>query len=377
MKKPILFSFFSGSGFLDLGFEMNGFDVQYVNEYHKPFLSAYKYSREKLNIKKPKYGFDDRSIEELVHGNAAFELQDKVLDAKKSGSLLGFIGGPPCPDFSVGGKNRGSEGDNGKLTKVYVEGIIKFLPDFFIFENVKGLWRTKRHREFYEEMKSKLTDAGYILADRLTNSIEFGVPQDRDRIILFGIKKGLTQSQSNGCLLNDLNWPEYIIFDKKQLLEDTAWPSQDAYQENSTTEIPSEVKTLKELTIQHWFEKNEVDSHPNSKDFFTPRAALVRFQTINEGDVTKKSFKRLHRWRYSPTAAYGNNEVHIHPYFSRRISAAEALAIQSLPKEFQLPSEMSLSNMFKTIGNGVPFLLSSGVAKMIKDYLKMNTNLTK
>ena len=64
----------------------------------------------------------------------------------------------------------------------------------------------------------------------------------------------------------------------------------------------------------------------------------------------------MHRWRYSPTAAYGNNEVHIHPYKPRRISVAEALAIQSLPAIFELPETMTLSDMFKSIGNGVPFL---------------------
>lgn len=93
-------------------------------------------------------------------------------------------------------------------------------------------------------------------------------------------------------------------------------------------------------------------------------------QTIKEGDVSGKSFKRLHRWRYSPTAAYGNNEVHLHPYKSRRLTASEALAIQSLPREFELPQDMTLSNMFKTIGNGVPFLMSEAIAKTIKDFLK-------
>ncbi|MBE9201384.1 DNA cytosine methyltransferase [Nodularia sp. LEGE 06071] len=58
----------------------------------------------------------------------------------------------------------------------------------------------------------------------------------------------------------------------------------------------------------------------------------MRFTAIDEGDVSNKSFKRPHRWRYSPTACYGNNEVHLHPYQVRRISVAEALAIQSLPK---------------------------------------------
>jgi len=100
-----------------------------------------------------------------------------------------------------------------------------------------------------------------------------------------------------------------------------------------------------------------------------PRGGLAKMQLYQEGDVSRKCYKRLHRWRYSPTAAYGNNEVHLHPYHARRLSAAEALAIQSLPENFVLPPDMTLTAMFKTIGNGVPYMLSSGIARTIHDYL--------
>ena len=94
-------------------------------------------------------------------------------------------------------------------------------------------------------------------------------------------------------------------------------------------------------------------------------------EVIDEGDDSKKSYKRLHRWRYSPTVAYGNNEVHLHPYKTRRLSAAEALSLQTLPKEFVLPPEMTLTDKFKTIGNGVPYVLSSGIAKTIRDFMEV------
>ncbi|WP_417441475.1 DNA cytosine methyltransferase [Idiomarina sp.] len=372
MKNPILFSFFSGSGFLDLGFELNNFNVVFVNEYHKPFLEAYKYSRKKLNIAPPIFGFNDSDISELVYGNLKAYLNSKVTEAKKSKQPVGFIGGPPCPDFSVGGKNRGSSGENGMLTKTYIDCIIDNQPDFFIFENVKGLWRTKAHRKFYDAMKDDLYNSGYLLADRLTNSIEYSVPQDRDRIILFGIKKCNTSVANNDELLSELSWNSYLKQDREKVISSFPWPTTNSYKENVATKMPEEISSLKELTIQHWFDKNDVNNHPNSSHHFKPRAALKRFQSIEEGDVKKKSFKRLHRWRYSPTAAYGNNEVHIHPYKSRRLSAAEALAIQSLPKNFELPPYMSLSNMFKTIGNGVPYLLSEGIANMISDFLEKN-----
>lgn len=369
MSKPVLFSFFSGSGFLDLGFELNGFDVQFVNENHEPFVRAYQYSRECLGISSPKLGVDNSDINDLIYGDAEQSLKSKFDKARKSHNLIGFIGGPPCPDFSVGGKNRGHEGDNGKLTKTYVDGITKFNPDFFIFENVKGLWRTKRHREFYDQMKDKLSESGYILADRLTNSLEYGVPQDRDRIILIGVKSSLFKSNSAETLYEALNWESFINYDSTKIKKSELWPESDEYAENSKLPCPKRLEHLKRLTVEHWFIKNDVENHPNARHHFVPRAALIRFKSIKEGDVSKKSFKRLHRWRYSPTAAYGNNEVHIHPYKSRRISAAEALAIQSLPKEFELPGDMSLSNMFKTIGNGVPYLLSEGIAKMLYIFL--------
>ena len=92
-------------------------------------------------------------------------------------------------------------------------------------------------------------------------------------------------------------------------------------------------------------------------------------QQIEEGDDSRKSYKRLHRWIYSPTAAYGNNEVHLHPFHARRISVAEALAIQSLPKEFEMPSDVSLTRKFKMIGNGVPYLASIGIAKTVLKFI--------
>ena len=370
MTQPVLFSFFSGSGFLDLGFERNGFRVDFVNEYHRPFLDAYRFSREVMGLEGPRHGYSDLDINEYVYGSSSRKMQEMVSDSRQSGGLIGFIGGPPCPDFSVGGKNRGRDGENGRLTETYVDAIIKFKPDFFIFENVKGLWRTKRHREFYEQMKKTLSAAGYSFIDRLTNSIEYGVGQDRDRVILFGVSQSLFAA-GDTISAEKLNWGSYLKYDAKRIIKSVEWPDYDTYSENTVSTAPEAISPFLDVTVQYWFDRNDVCNHANAEHHFVPRAALSKFQEIREGDVSRKSFKRLHRWRYSPTAAYGNNEVHIHPYKSRRISAAEALAIQSLPVEFELPPSMSLTNMFKTIGNGVPYLFAAGVATMVYDYLEL------
>ena len=361
-----IFSFFSGSGFLDLGFEKSGYEIEFVNEISDAFLSAYKYSRGKMKHSLPKYGFWETDINEYL-GERQSELRNFINDARKNGNIVGFIGGPPCPDFSVGGKNRGQEGECGKLSKTYIDLIVSMSPDFFLFENVKGLWRTSKHRQFYDTLKSTLHNAGFATTDRLTNAFEFGVPQDRDRILLFGMKKTcISPKHYMGNELMSFPWEKNIIY-PIDLMKNMPWPDKEQFRVNEQTKNPNPL--LGSLTVEHWFNMNDVENHPNCDDHFIPRGGIEKMKTIAEGDVSKKSYKRLHRWRYSPTAAYGNNEVHLHPYKERRISASEAMAIQSLPAEFELPTDMTLSNKFKTIGNGVPFLLAKGVAQTINDYL--------
>lgn len=155
-----IFSFFSGSGFLDLGFEKTGYIIEFVNEFSPSFLNAYEYSRRKMKLHQPTYGYWDTDINEYL-GPRENELKNYIADARKDGSLIGFIGGPPCPDFSVAGKNKGKDGDNGKLSLSYVKLILTMEPDFFLFENVKGLWKTSRHREFYDELKEQLYNKDY------------------------------------------------------------------------------------------------------------------------------------------------------------------------------------------------------------------------
>ncbi|MFM6036615.1 MAG: DNA cytosine methyltransferase [Sphaerospermopsis kisseleviana] len=362
-----IFSFFSGSGFLDLGFENTGYKIAYVNEIFPPFMSAYRYSREILKLPSPEYGYhegEEADVSKLTQGNAAQKLNELVKDSRKSNNIIGFIGGPPCPDFSIGGKNKGHLGDNGKLSESYIELICQNLPDFLLFENVKGLWRTKKHRLFYEYLKIKLQQAGYILTERLINAIEYGVAQDRDRIILIGFKNNFL----NDMGIDDFTfpWEEYILYPQNQVFA-YSWNKTEPFKENSITYCPDNIP--QELTVEYWFIKNNVLNHPNSKHYFHPRAGITKFLTIAEGDDSKKSFKRLHRWRYSPTACYGNNEVHLHPYKVRRISVSEALAIQSLPANFSLPENISLTNMFKTVGNGVPYLAGKALAQSILDFL--------
>jgi DNA (cytosine-5)-methyltransferase 1 len=367
--KTAIFSFFSGIGFLDLGFENAGYDIVYVNEVHEPFLSGYKHSRKVLNKPEPQHGYYLGDVRNYLNSDGK-KLSEKIKAAKKNYDLIGFIGGPPCPDFSIGGKNKGRKGENGVLSEVYINLICEMKPDFFLFENVKGLWSTQKHRQFYEELKTKLHNEGYFTSDKLTNCIEYGVPQDRWRMFLFGVRNlfnNIPRSDKINGLLSNFDWEVKTIFSPKKAFG-FPWPQTSPFDLNSELPQPKSIPT--ELTTQAWFQKNLTNDHPNTEHCFTPKAALKKFLSIDEGDDSRKSFKRIHRWRYSPTACYGNNEVHLHPYQARRLNVAETLAIQSLPQSYELPPNMSLTDMFKAIGNGVPYLAAKGVAETIKEYFE-------
>lgn len=364
-KKISIFSFFSGIGVLDLAFEKNGYNIVFVNEYDNLFMESYQYARVQMNRHPPVYGYHNDSAERYAKRRGKRKLIDLIALERKKGNLVGFIGGPPCPDFSVAGKNAGVDGENGRLTKVYFDIICRCRPDFFLFENVKGLVRTEKHRAFYNEMMIKIQANDYIIAENILNALAYGVPQFRERVFIIGVQKKLYKNAPD---VLSFEWNKYSLFDTNDILK-RKWPQKRAFAVDSPYDF-SFKRIPKKLTVEYWFNKNSVENHPNGNDIFHVKKGCKKITSIAEGDTSGKSFKRLHRWRYSPTAAYGHNEVHLHPYKERRISVAEAMAIQSLPREFVVLPTLSLSKKFKMIGNGVPYLMAVAIAKTLKETLE-------
>lgn len=354
-----MYSYFSGAGFLDLGFEDTGFDIVSVNEVWEPFMRVYRHSRKVLGKSAPRFGYQQCDINSIL-SEGLLKLARQIAQLRMEGKTVGFIGGPPCPDFSVAGKQAGRDGKNGQLSDTYISLVLAAQPDFFVFENVKGLWSTRRHRAYYDELKARLVGTFYM-TDRLCNALEFEVPQDRERVILFGVSKSK---------FNDLCDFDWLLHSSRSVdeVKSLPWPTTTPFLANSILPAPEGIDET--LTVEYWFKHNDVTNHPNAGRGFKPRRGLKRMQTVAEGDVTKKSYKRPHRWRYSPTVAYGNNEVHLHPYEVRRLDVAEALALQSLPPTYELPNDITLSDSFKTVGNGVPYLLAKGIAKTIQEWLE-------
>jgi DNA (cytosine-5)-methyltransferase 1 len=359
-------SFFSGMGALDLGFERSGFRTVLAVEANPRFANAYVHARKQMRDPLPLHGVDVRSVEDYLVGEGAERLARIVAEARDKFGSVGFIGGPPCPDFSVAGKQAGAGGNNGRLLGVYVDLVLAQQPDWFLLENVKGLVATEKHRAHFDEVCRRLEDGGYRVAWRLLNAVQFGVPQFRERVLLVGFREGGASDTGEvpdaGAAVAAIDFQRFASWpgDAATSLD---WPSTSAFAPDEPPPWPAGLpEAARELTPAFWFERNAVDRHPDNRGF-APKSA--RMSSILEGDVAGKSFKRLHRWRPSPAAAYGKNEVHLHPWEPRRLTVAESLAIQSMPQEFSLPPEMALTDCFKTVGNAVPYLMACGLAKAV------------
>ncbi|KGL56450.1 cytosine methyltransferase [Porphyromonas sp. COT-052 OH4946] len=353
MNIPIL-SYFSGGGFLDLGFEQEGFEIIWSNEISVEISKIYN-SGMSSTLEKEMNISSNESIEDINISSLKKKIVKKI-----DTPIWGIIGGPPCPDFSIGGKNKGKNGERGKLSKTYVDHICTLKPSFFIFENVKGLIKTKKHQEFFIELIQQLQENGYAVDSKLLNALDFGIPQDRERIILLGIRKGLFRKifRKNYSSQSDwFPWPTEKYPKAKNAFE---WDKIDDFE--ALKKIPDELKVGSYIINQE-----ELGKLPNSDEYFKPKSS--KFSEIEEGDTSRKSFKKLHRNKFSPTAAYGNNEVHLHPEQKRRLSVREALRIQTVPDSYVISGDISLSTKFKVIGNGVPVKLSNEIAKSMKKLL--------
>jgi DNA (cytosine-5)-methyltransferase 1 len=366
---PIL-SFFTGGGFLDLGFEKEGFKTVWYNEFNEDFADMFQHAmsglRKSENPNAEEVTVNSRlSITELRPGLVQFDAF-----GGPPPECFGVIGGPPCPDFSSGGKHRGHEGDRGKLSQTYVDMVCSLRPSFFLMENVPGLIRHRKHRQYFVSLREQLHDAGYVTDFTTLDALGFGAPQERKRVFLVGFSHKTWRKVRPGSTLPTADgWFPFPKPDFENALN-YPWPSASEFGADPIRPrgIPDKLMTIS------WLKDVGVRSGiPNSDEFFVPYSD--KFQTVYEGDDSRKSFKRLHRYRYSPTACYGNNEVHLHPWEPRRLSVREALRIQTVPDEYILPGNKTLSAKFKMIANGVPVVLARAIAKSLMDLLagKMDT----
>lgn len=371
-----ILSLFSGGGFLDLGFINQGFQIDEAVEIEPHFVRAYNFGLGSY-FQKSTNSFIKKGL--IKHYpivkpiDASCRIEHARMEQAHQG-ITGLIGGPPCQDYSVGGKNGGIEGERGRLIYSYFKIVQLTKPSFLFFENVEGLYKTKVHRKSFDAFVKDIEDEGYYVWHDLLNVINYGFPQDRPRIALVAFKKelidklvekGYIMNQDNTFLKNCsdknliFNWPKPKYIEPKLL----NWPKKWSFGNRKSNTL---TKEMYEMSVSKAFEGLSTKT-ANQNEFFNPKSK--KFQIVEEGNTDRKSFKRLHRYRYSPTVAYGNNEVHLHPTKPRRLTVREGLRLQTVPDEYVLPKDMPLTPKFKLISNGVPTAMAELIASEIRKTL--------
>lgn len=370
MNKIPIVSLFTGGGFLDMGFEMAGFDTVFTNEYDRFFAKLFE---EGMNSWAISEGLDKKfeisSIESIT------SLSSKMIELKAfpdgKPELWGIIGGPPCQDFTSNGRLNGFDGVRGKMTIIFFNRIKQMLPSFFVMENVTGLLHNKESKMRLDKIIEKYCSNDYYLERFILNAIDYGVPQNRERVFLIGLRKNAFSPPIKEKIVNSLFNLDFKIPTPKyeNARINFPWPKLNPFGETPVIphDIPNELFVINCLIKSIDVEKNV----SNINEFFPLRKDPEDKKMIQEGNTLRQSFKRLHRYRYSPTTCYGNNEVHLHPYENRRLSVREALRIQGVPDSYALSEDISMTKKFKMIGNGVPIQLAHAVAKSLMDFIKL------
>lgn len=169
-------SLFAGAGGLDLGFDLTGFDVAYATDYDKTCC-------ETIRVNLGGYLSSTTKVENI-------DIR-KIDPATLPENIDLVVGGPPCQTFSASGRRAGGApgrfDDRGMLFEAYCNIISHVKPKAFLFENVRGILGTNKGEDWNEIVKS-FTDLGYKVNYRILDALDYGAPQQRERLIMVGHK---------------------------------------------------------------------------------------------------------------------------------------------------------------------------------------------
>lgn len=178
MPRPIAIDLFAGAGGLSLGFEQAGYDVVAAVEVDPVHAAVHKFNFPNCAV-----------ICSDVAAVTGAAIRKAAGIGKRPVDVV--VGGAPCQGFSLIGL-RALDDPRNALVREFVRVVCELDAKYFVFENVKGL-TLGRHRSFLEEVVQSFEEAGYAVKKpwRVLNTHEYGVPQDRERLILLGAKRRL------------------------------------------------------------------------------------------------------------------------------------------------------------------------------------------
>jgi len=386
-NRPKVVSLFSGCGGLDLGFINAGYDVIWANDFFNEAVETYK-----KNIG-----------EHIILGDIS-----KISSSDIPDSFDILLGGFPCQGFSIANIRRSMDDERNFLYKEMLRIMKDKRPKFFLAENVKGLLSMHKGK-IIEMIVNDFKKIGYNVDYKLINSADFGIPQQRERVIILGNRIGIENKfpkpthadryisvkEVVGDLAN-LRTRDESFKNKNTMIHnhiartnvhDKFWGRKYKINQHDICDYLKHWRNIKGIstkeidkhfgykyTAGHWFRKdNNSGSIPNPEDWRELKK-ILKFDNRYDQKVTELELKdikfeqslRINNWD-TPSDTITATGPEIHPNKKRRMSVRECARIQTFPDDFIFYG--SLGNMYKQIGNAVPVLLAEKIAKVIKTNL--------
>ena len=212
-NKLTFIDLFAGCGGLSLGLEQAGFFPLYVNEINKDALETYLINREEEFPHLRGIKYQSLDIKDVVSEEGYFKwllnnLKDDFGRNFRKDSVDLVVGGPPCQGFSGIGIRRSYSVEKKQLPSNHLYQDMAFFvhqikPKIFLFENVEGLVRSRWAKDgekgeiFKDVLKTFEGISGYKVKYKLVRAKEYGVPQNRPRILIVGIRKDIFKKQDD------------------------------------------------------------------------------------------------------------------------------------------------------------------------------------
>lgn len=383
--------------FIDLFAGAGGFAEGFYQEDYSALshIEFDKYACDTLKHRMKYYNYSDEDIKNSVlhkdiTDNDVIELMDKSV---KDSNVDVIIGGPPCQSFSSQGKARDPNGmqcdPRNYLYESYMKILNHYQPKFFVFENVSGILSTKINgkliiNDIFRDMK-KYYNILEKKADILLNAVDFGVPQERKRVIIIGVRKDLNidiQDVYND--LTEITKKEKVvtvseaISDLPKLFAGEG-KEEISYTPKKVSEYVKKLRDKKDIKLYHHRARNHNDLDQKryksmSENKWTLTELLERDPSLQHSK--KRFFNNSYVVQYfdKPSKTIishlykdGNQFIHPDPTQQRTFTAREASRIQSFPDNFVFPC--SRTQQYKQIGNAMPPLFARYIASILKKYL--------
>jgi DNA (cytosine-5)-methyltransferase 1 len=409
MKKLNYIDLFAGGGGLSEGFIREGFNpIAHVEmnkiacdtittrvafHYLKSLKKTHVYynylkgeiTREELLNKIPEYVLDS-VINSEISKSSIKEIYRRINKQLGNKKVDVIIGGPPCQAYSVVGRARDpqnmADDPRNFLYKLYIKFLEEYRPKMFVFENVPGILSAK-NGEHFDKIKKSINAAGYNFEYKILNAKDFGVIQDRKRVILIGWKQNLKIEYPNFDVVeNKFKIMKDLFCDLPKLKNGMGNMGVVNYKRDETEYLnKSGIRNGIEFTTQHIARAN------NENDLEIYRIAVEEWsqgKRLKYADLPKKLIKHKNTTSFTNRfqVVNGNGLSHtvvahiamdghyyIHPDIiqNRSITVREAARIQSFPDDYYF--EGGRTAAFKQIGNAVPPLMAQKIAEKIREMI--------